>query len=324
MKSICIVKDKGILLPNKYVRISNGKVQVVDERWITINADPDEPGHGQHILIKENGDIVAGLGGHFKNLKDLGKKKDSGVVISEDELVDYLNTQDGEIFHGIADKKFPIFGTDKKLTKSDIKNFKPVKRHEKQPTEKEIIDRLGGRDKTKGSCASLAMAYTAQKGGMDVLDFRGGESRDFFSRYSNGKAVLKEGFVKENIRSINGTVELLKEVEKAPINKEFILETGNHMAVVRNSGIDIEFLELQGPRTGWKSLGTFDDNAKTIKFMLKDRFKARTASSKLARYNKCRLYDCDKVRQSKRFQVALGFINTDEDKQEKGAGGGIK
>ncbi len=59
----------------KCVIISDGKVYIEDDRWITINADEEEDRKGQHVLIKENGDIIAGLGGNFKNLRDLGRKK---------------------------------------------------------------------------------------------------------------------------------------------------------------------------------------------------------------------------------------------------------
>ena len=49
------------------------------------------------------------------------------------------------------------------------------------PDETAIISRIGGGDETKGSCASLSFAYAGQKGSIDVLDFRGGRSCEFFS-----------------------------------------------------------------------------------------------------------------------------------------------
>lgn len=59
--------------------VQDGKIFVFDERWITINGE-DNDGKGQHVLIKENGDIVAGLGGHFKNLRDLGNEPKNSTL----------------------------------------------------------------------------------------------------------------------------------------------------------------------------------------------------------------------------------------------------
>ena len=63
--------------------------------------------------------------------------------------------------------------------------YREVKPFAKQPTDTELIERIGGGDKTSGSCASLAFAFVANKGGLDVLDFRGGKSLDYFSKFSN-------------------------------------------------------------------------------------------------------------------------------------------
>lgn len=50
-----------------------------------------------------------------------------------------------------------------------------VKAFEKPLNQSKIIERIAGGDKTKGgSCSSVALAYTANKAGFDVLDYRGG------------------------------------------------------------------------------------------------------------------------------------------------------
>lgn len=317
MKNICVHKDNKISfldIPKHYACVQDGKVVVVDERWITIGADPDEPGHGQHVLIKENGDIVAGLGGRFKNLKDLGKKKEKReYLITEDKLLEYLKTPDGSMFLGLA---------------NDI-GYNPVKYHEKQQTETEIIKNLGGPDKTKGSCVSLAYAYVAQKSGLNVLDFKGGKSQDFFSGGYVTERIIKDAVVAINSRDKNGTLALLKKLSNEPTGKEFLLSTGSHMAVVRRvefKGTNwIQYLELQSYANGWRTLGSFDkkEYLKNMKDKLKDRFGVKTARSRMALYG-AHLVDCDKLKEDLKFQVALGFINTDKDKQEKGAGGGVK
>lgn len=317
MKNICVHKDNKISfldIPKHYACVQDGKVVVVDEQWITIGADPDEPGHGQHVLIKENGDIVAGLGGRFKNLKDLGKKKEKREhLITEDKLLEYLKTPDGSMFLGLA---------------NDI-GYNPVKYHEKQPTETEIIKNLGGPDKTAGSCVSLAYAYVAQKSGLNVLDFKGGKSQDFFSGGYVTERIIKDAVVAISSRDINGTLTLLKKLNNEPAGKEFLLSTGSHMAVVRRTEINgynwLQYLELQSSSNGWKTLGRFDKEAylKSMKNELKNRFGVKTARSKMALHS-AHLVDCDKLKEDLKFQVALGFINTDKDKQEKGAGGYAK
>ena len=56
---------------------TNGKVYTGDERWVTIGGG-DEDGGGHHVLIKENGTIVAGFG-TGKNVRNAfgGKKADT-------------------------------------------------------------------------------------------------------------------------------------------------------------------------------------------------------------------------------------------------------
>ena len=52
-------------------------------------------------------------------------------------------------------------------------------------TEEEIIQKISGGDETRGSCSSLALTYIGNKNGLNVLDFRGGESQRFFSTPQN-------------------------------------------------------------------------------------------------------------------------------------------
>ena len=58
-------------------------------------------------------------------------------------------------------------------------------------TPDEIIAKLCGGDQTKGSCSSLGFAYAGNHVGLDVTDFRGGESQNFFSMNSNIVAIAK-------------------------------------------------------------------------------------------------------------------------------------
>ena len=65
------------------------------------------------------------------------------------------------------------------LEKSKI-DFKEVGLLPKTLREADIINRVGGGDLTKGSCSSLAFMYAGNKAGLDVLDFRDGNSRSVF------------------------------------------------------------------------------------------------------------------------------------------------
>ena len=68
---------------------------------------------------------------------------------------------------------------------------RPVQKLSQSLSSDEIIERLAGGDMTKGSCSSLAFAYIGNKNGLDVLDFRGGNSQYVFSMNSNIKKILE-------------------------------------------------------------------------------------------------------------------------------------
>ena len=297
----------------KNIRICSGKVYIEDERWITINADEENGHKGQHVLIKENGDIIFGLGGKFKHLSELGGKQRKEFLFTSDEAKEYIRRE----FKQSQIK--PLIS----LVNTDTE-YNPVKHHEKQPSDYEIIKELGGPDKTKGSCASLALAYTAQKGGLNVLDFRGGFSREFFANESRLKSMFEDAIIaEEDGRTVKAAFSVLNHVMQAEIGKEFLLSTGWHMAVIKKGPLDqIYYLELQSDVNGWKKLGSpYSMDAEN---KLRSRFRAYKTGTKRAMSTKTHLFDCDKLRENKSFQLALGFINTDKSKQEKGIGGGIK
>lgn len=172
-------------------------------------------------------------------------------------------------------------------------------------TEQEMIDRIGGGDKTRGSCASLAFAWTANKGGLDVLDFRGGKSLDYFSRTSNLHEISREVGGISNY-SITG-IQLLKNVQ---VGKQYYLAIGRHAAVVRQvSKGKFEYLELQSAtKNGWHEL---DRN------IFAWRFSARGKCAGL-------LIDIETLQNDASFKKLLGYINTSESNQQKGGSGSIK
>ena len=120
----------------------------------------------------------------------------------------------------------------------------------------EIIERLGGGDNTQGSCSSLAFAYIGNVAGYDVLDFRDGDSRSFFSR--NGSIEKIANLPGVNALIYNGKDDLICAndlLSTMQTGKEYYLATGLHASIVRKIDGHYEYLELQHPTdNGWHIL----------------------------------------------------------------------
>jgi YHS domain-containing protein len=194
---------------------------------------------------------------------------------------------------------------------------KEVKLLGKVPSSEDVIKHLGGGDKTRGSCSSQAYAYIGRRGGLDVTDYRGGDSMNFFANRGNIMSIAKDagGLIEQNINDFTSAKNLFKSVEEG---KEYYFAIAEHAAVVRKVGDTMQYLELQSPLSnGWKTL---DDK------VLKWRFKAKRSRS--VRGNKYSLGAClieaSKLQRDKGYRKLLSYINTDAAKQLKGAGGSIK
>lgn len=177
----------------------------------------------------------------------------------------------------------------------------------------DIVERLGGGDKTQGSCSSLAFAYAGNKAGYDVLDFRDGESRKFFS--SNSSISMIAGLPGVNSKIVSGfdDVEcadrLLSEMEPG---KEYYLATGQHASIVRLNNGHYEYLELQSATdNGWHLL--YDAR-------LYDRFGCGLNRIEYPNF----LIDVDSLSQCNEFLDILGYINTAECNQRKGESGHVR
>ena len=196
--------------------------------------------------------------------------------------------------------------------------YKQVMMNQKQLTEKEIIDVLSGGDKTNGSCVSVGLAYIGQKGGMNVLDFRGGGSQSFFSKYVNLKEITKFPNVNAIFETAKSTItvgnKLLKRVEQG---KEYYLTVGRHATIVRRTDDGIlQYLELQSPTmSGWID---FNGNPR---FTLASRF---GCASGMGYTEEGFMIDVEQFKDSEELKILLGYINTSTDKQVKGVHGGIK
>ena len=192
----------------------------------------------------------------------------------------------------------------------------PIKKSRKKLTEEQIIEAVGGGDRTRGSCSSAAFAYIGNKAGYTVLDFRGGESCDFFSRDSRIKMIGNlpgvQTHVVKNTNDFTAVRELLKNVESG---NEYYLAAGRHAAIIRKNEGRFEYLELQSRmENGFKSFNNI---------VLKERFKAQKSHSVGGKKFDANSYliDVNSLKDNPEFHKILSFINTADSKQMKGAEG---
>lgn len=210
---------------------------------------------------------------------------------------------------------------DLEVTSKTVKlDYNPVKTRTKSITDDQIISALAGGDKTRGSCASLGLAYIGQKQGWDVLDFRDGESRWFFSSARNLRVLSEADGIKtfraDGASSMTVGNRLLKMCENG---KEYYLSAGRHAAIVRktNEGV-LQYLELQSSiKSGWTN---FNGNPR---YTLKTRFGCTQTSGPAAYYD-FMIDIADSNFNTDDFKSLMGYINTAADKQRKGSSGTIK
>lgn len=184
----------------------------------------------------------------------------------------------------------------------------------------EIIARVGGGDMTQGSCASLGFCYVGQSEGYDVLDFRDGASRQLFASHCDdvlkgisqeiGKPLLTEA----TSTGTGGSVKLIKQCVPG---KEYYFSCGRHAAIVRSDDNGrLEYMELQSRfQNGWKLLG-YKDDRRSMDYTFSNRFGCGRSVSGTAY-----MMDIEDMKGSKIFHRTLGYINTAEDQQKKGATG---
>ncbi len=198
-----------------------------------------------------------------------------------------------------------------KIAYNEVKTFKG-----KKPTEEEVIERLSGNDQTKGSCASLALAYAANMAGLDVLDFRGGASQNFFAYANRGMLKNMGGTVEKHTSDVVAVNQLLPTMKEG---ERYILSTGRHAAVVKRDKLGNAFyLELQDKKDkGWHPL----DNKS-----LRRRFKAQKSHTSYGHKLEASsvLINIKDVTSDSGMQRLLGYINTAKTEQKKGTGGGKK
>ena len=191
---------------------------------------------------------------------------------------------------------------------------RPVELYGTYRSTEEIVSRLGGGDRTKGSCSSLAFAYIGNRAGFDVLDFRDGASRNFFSANNNIEMIASLPGVEAQIERGTDDVEcsntLLSTVQEG---QEYYFATGQHAAIVRRNNGAIEYLELQSFfRNGWKKI---NDSVLINRFGC-DREQQNTYPNFLI--------SVDSMLCNNEFMDILGYLNTAESAQRKGWFGHVR
>lgn len=206
------------------------------------------------------------------------------------------------------------------LEHENVQRIPPV-RHEVIPSEDEIIHSLCGGDLTKGSCASLSLAYAGNKGGIKVKDYRGGMSQRVFSRSIHLREIAQldgvESVLTRNYNDFKAAHELLAHVEAG---KEYCFGVGQHMAVVKKVGDGFKYLELQSgydDRNGWHNL---DDSILRHRFGCKRSHSSYGMKMELS----AELIETGSLAKNTEFQNLLSYLNTPEGKEQKGAWGSVK
>lgn len=199
-------------------------------------------------------------------------------------------------------------------------DYKPVLPLQTKLSELDIIKRISGPDQTKGSCVSLAFAFAGNVLGLDVLDFRGGTSQDFFSHNKNIKQMCNLTGVRSKVVWVKKEVaEVEKMLQGLDDMKLYYLVAGKHAAIVRRTGVLLHYLELQsgsaGYPNGWHNFTAYG----SVQDTLKKRFGCRKTVGGYVE-----LIDIESLRNNPEFQDLLGYINTDANKQQKGAGGHVR
>lgn len=289
---------------NRYDTVNDLHYQQMSAEYNAMKESYDKIGYSIVKLDENNKAITEQLGDKYTSMLDM-----QSVVLLNNNFPDLVNIEHN---YSLESKEFTSIMNE--LKEADI-DYLSIELAKKKRTSNEIIERLSGGDLTEGSCSSLAFAYVGNKAGYDVLDFRDGESRAFFSsRKSIQKIANLPNINSEMIRGKNDIQCVNKLFEKMKAGKEYYLATGQHASIVRRNNDAFEYLELQHPSTGngWHNL---DNN------ILLSRFRCSTTHSlEFSNF----LIDVESLSNNQEFLNILGYINTSELKQKKGELGNVR
>lgn len=295
---------------SRYVRIENGKIK-------------DKIADLMNELFKRETEIKPLNEELFNKTRALFRNAEAATqrhkTRNAKAILDAWNARKASNTNGMTDKLGGVIDDIQhkrynflRPTKEKIE-YREVASHSEALREEDIIYRLGGRDRTAGSCSSMAFAFCGQIGGYDVLDYRDGVSRNFFCMRTNIKKIADSvNGGAESYRHLLSKKSVLVNLEEG---KYYYYATGRHAAVVRSFGGELQYLELQGSRSmnGWHTLN---------KESVKSRFNVRRLEE--LEEGGTIIIPFDNLLNDKRFKELLGYINTDPSKQMKGTGGGLR
>lgn len=211
----------------------------------------------------------------------------------------------------IIDKTYQSFINN--VSKEGLK-YIAVNDLDKPLTNSQIINKIGKDDNTGGSCASVALSYCANKVGLDVTDFRGGNSKEFFSEHYYKAIKLADADIKtyKVKKEVSEVTDIISNIET---NKEFVLSAGRHITIIkRTERGGFYYLELQGDQesNGWIKVGKDRDE---IERVLKERFRCRKTVRRNSKTGKptrssILLIDVDSFKKTDEFKDILGYLNT--------------
>lgn len=193
--------------------------------------------------------------------------------------------------------------------------YRPIRPSEETRTTDRIVEQLSGGDLTEGSCSSLALAFAGNRAGYEVTDFRGGNSRAFFSSRDTIQQICDLPGVQSSV--LNGTDDIVSVNQLLTTmvpGREYYLAAGQHASIVRNIGGSYQYLELQHPSNGngWHEL---NNDILTARFGC-----SRSHESVFSNY----LISVDSLADSSEFLGMLGFIHTAGNEQRKGGAGHVR
>lgn len=257
-------------------------------------------------------------------VKDENTKKTTQNNIIKAENVG-INKQDKK------DKKEEKHSEAYTYIKNSLKDVKrvEVKELEKSLSDEEIIKKLAGGDQTTGSCSSLAFAYVANKNGLDVTDYRGGQSRAVLSCPLNINKFLELPNIKGSIeyvdRETSGTRDILLNLD---VGKEYYLSVGAHAAIVKRTEEGVFYLELQSRYTennGWQNFK--NKRFGTMIETLTARFGCKSSINEIFGIKipkEVVKMEVDSFKDNAEFKDLMSYVNTATDEQKKGMYGSEK
>lgn len=247
---------------------------------------------------------ISGKTNGNETINEYFEKVKNGVYQDEDLLNKFNQITNQEM---LSDKGYAFID---KLSKWNIDANPVTKMDVPKPFEQFVKD-VGGGDLTKGSCASLSFCYAANYGGFDVRDFRGGDSRHFFSLNGNIKIIGGFKDVKTMSEFTKKPIKTAAQMLNAmPLDTPHILSLGKHCAVVEHTEDGYKYLELQAPEgNGWYKLDS-------------DKLGRRFGATKTSKYGETvSLIDVESLSKNTYFERMMAYINTDESNQMKGEHG---